>query len=208
MCGCFCVFVSEYSHQTLNVCVDLQTLAQLGDVIWFAERNGSFHMTGLKDRWRKVVPVSLTDLCVCVCICTSILVCIHLQVLICFHKVQCRHMSICYYRLVSTRKREVLKFAMWSNTPEFCFYSVVLRFKHSLFAEIKPPLINSQLHIWKKAKLCYRLGWRFCLQLSVYTSLIIRALFWTNGPSEIISNNWNHPIAWALFTRLLGLKSP
>ena len=65
---------------------------------------------------------------------------------------------------------------------------------------VRPLLINSRLHIWKKVQLCCR----FCLRLSVYTSHIIRALFWTNGPSEIISNNWNHPIASALFRRLLG----
>ena len=70
--------------------------------------------------------------------------------------------------------------------------------------KVRPLLINSRLHIWKKVPLCFRLWCRFCLQLSVYTSLIIRALFWTNGPSEIISNNWNHPIASALFRGLLG----
>ena len=68
--------------------------------------------------------------------------------------------------------------------------------------KVRPLLIKSRLRIWKKVQ--PYITWRFCLQPSVYTSHIIRALFWTNGPSEIISNNWNHPIASAFFRALQG----
>ena len=74
--------------------------------------------------------------------------------------------------------------------------------------KVRPLLIN-RLHMWKKkAQPCFRLRCRVCLQLSVYTSFIIWALFWTNGPSEMIANNWNHPIASAFFLRTAGIKSP
>lgn len=89
VCACVCVCAGwtwAPSFECVSTCKP-----QLGDVIWFAERNGSFHMTGLKDHWRKVVPVSLTALCMCVWVCVGagcgcLLVCTHLHVFICFTK--------------------------------------------------------------------------------------------------------------------------
>ena len=179
---CVCVLCRP-EPWVLNVCVDLQTSARRCNLICRKERVVS-HDWFKGPQAQGCASVPGWCVCVCVCVCVEACMCARMPTRIClqvfvFHRVRCRNVSVCYCRLLNGRTveiKKVLKFAMRVNKTRMLHLFCCFWFWTRVQMKVRPLLIN-RLHMWKKVQLCLRLRCRVCLQLSVYTSLIIRALF-------------------------------
>lgn len=85
-------------------------------------------MTGLKEHWRNVVPMSLTGgVCLYACMHAYMHTCVYTpEVFICVHILHYSNMTGCYSGIPNSRKKKVLNFVVKKKTQSGIYSSVLV----------------------------------------------------------------------------------